>query len=373
MKRFVAGTALLVLTATAQIAPAAADPAPSWHGPDCAAVSGDGAISYTRNEGRTIVPTTSDQQPVDYLFSLVALDKPDVLLGVDSHGRVQRSANAGCSWHVVAQVAGFDVPRLTPGVDGTAYLWNEHSAALARIVGTQVTTLPAVTDVDGAEVAALAVDRSLPRHLRAVLNDGTVLDSFDRGQSFTATAAAPESNLYLYDAAIDPADLDHIVLGTQSIGVFQSSDAGSSWTHATGFGSDRVNGFTVAISPVDPDVVWVQGLNLDENAAHAPSEGRHIYRSVDGGVTFAPAVDHVPGEVTLVNGTLLQPSPTDPGVLYFVFGMSYGGYGTDLFRFDAGTGSLQLRHNDHDDIDAIAFNPHNPKVMYLGFASEVLD
>ena len=47
-----------------------------------------------------------------------------------------------------------------------------------------------------------------------------------------------------------------------------------------------------------------------------------------------------------------------------------GGYGTDLFSYDARGGRLSVEHNDHDRITAIAFNPRDRKVMYLGFAAE---
>jgi hypothetical protein len=126
----------------------------------------------------------------------------------------------------------------------------------------------------------------------------------------------------------------------------------------------------VTISPANPFVVWVQGIDLVEHAAHAPSEGRHIYRSTDGGHTFRAAVDHVPGQVTLVNGALLAPSPVDPNVVYFVFGTSFAAYGTDLFRYDARRDLLSMQHNKNDGIASITFNPRDPRVMYLGLSVE---
>ena len=76
--------------------------------------------------------------------------------------------------------------------------------------------------------------------------------------------------------------------------------------------------------------------------------------------------------VTLTNGTFLQPHPTKRGRLYFVFGMNFGGYGTDLFRFRdrPDGGDLTVEHNAYDEIKAIAFNPARPRYMYLGLAEE---
>jgi hypothetical protein len=77
--------------------------------------------------------------------------------------------------------------------------------------------------------------------------------------------------------------------------------------------------------------------------------------------------------VTLINGTPMVPHPTDADVLYFTFGTYFQGYGTDLFRYDAGAGvnpRLTHTHNSHQDINAIEFMPGDPAVMYLGLTHE---
>lgn len=341
-----------------------------WQTPRCAVVDGDGSVSFTRNEGRTITPTSVQQQALQYLYGVVPAGT-NTLLSVDHRGTLRTSADAGCSWAPLGGVSGLDVPRLTAAGDGSAYVWDQNGLALYRVHGTRVTALPPVAPATGTGVAALAVDRYFPRHVRVVLGDGTVRDSFDAGATFHTTGRPPAPDLYVYSAAIDQANLNHIVVGTMSQGVYTTWLGGLWWTDATlGEPGDRINAFSVAVSPANPLVVWAQGINQTENDANAPSEGRHVYRSTDGGRTFGVAVDHKPGEVTLVNGALLAPHPTNPSVLYFVFGTSYAAYGTDLFRYDARRDSLSVRHNDHDGIKAITFNPRDPSVMYLGFAAE---
>jgi hypothetical protein len=123
------------------------------------------------------------------------------------------------------------------------------------------------------------------------------------------------------------------------------------------------------VSPANPNVVWAMGINLAEADAGAPSQGRHIYRSGDGGLTFEPVVDQ-DHRVTLTNGPLMVPHPTDETVLYFVFGMSFMNYGTDLYRYDHGTREVTLTHNAYSEIGAIAFHPHNPRLMYLGIVND---
>jgi hypothetical protein len=47
-------------------------------------------------------------------------------------------------------------------------------------------------------------------------------------------------------------------------------------------------------------------------------------------------------------------------------GQTIQDFGTDLWRFDAALGDVRLMHHDFDDIDAIAFSPADPSVMYFG-------
>lgn len=367
MKRFgLAATGAAMVLGLVTPSAAAAGPQP-WQTPRCGVVTGDGAISFTRDDGTRITPTSVAPQPIQYVRGLVALRQPNALLAVDTRGQVRSSADAGCSWTAVGEVTGLDAVRMSTGPDGVTYVWDQNSPGLFRVDGGEVTALPPVNDT-WTGVAALEVNRFLPRHVRAVLGDGTVVDSFDAGRTFHQTGAPAATNLYVYQAAIDPVNLNHITVGTMSNGVYTTWTGGLGWTQAD-LGA-RVNAFSVAMSPANPMVVWVQGLDGAENDAGLPHEGRHVYRSTDGGHTFKVVVDHVPGQVTLVNGALLAPSPVDPNVLYFEYGTSYANYGTDLFRYDARGDRLTVRHNDYDGIAAIAFNPRDAHVMYLGFAVE---
>jgi hypothetical protein len=254
--------------------------------------------------------------------------------------------------------------------DGTAYAWSINTAQLVLVDGETITPLPDVA-TGGASLVELQVDQADAQHLRAVTDAGLLLESTDGGSSFGRIGTQPPG-VYLYDASIDVNDLDHIVLGTLGGSVLTTFDGGATWT-PVGLGAegDRVNAFTVEISPANGRSVFVQGLNITEADQGAPSQGRHIYRSGNGGRAFHVIVDQHAG-VTLVNGTFLQPHPVQARTLYFVFGSNFGGYGTDLFRLSdrpAG-GGLTVEHNAYDEIKAIAFNPTRPRYMYLGLAEE---
>jgi len=69
------------------------------------------------------------------------------------------------------------------------------------------------------------------------------------------------------------------------------------------------SGFSAAVSPTDPQTVWVEGFDQDAQDNRA----RHVWRSVDGGRHFWSVLDGA-------------------DVLYLAYGTPFGG--TDLYRYD---------------------------------------
>ena len=366
-------TATIAAAALSVGAPAAAAHVTSWGVPHCHTVASDGSLTYTTNEGHTLRRTTGHMTPVRYQFSIAPLAAPGELLSADQSGRLFHSTDAGCSWTAGATLTGMDIPQLEAAPDGTAYAWSVNTNLLSRVTdGGTVTALPPLP-TGGSSVVEVAVDPVDATHLRAVVDDGRVLESTNGGKTF-GPIGSPPPGVYLYDASIDLNDLDHIVLGTLGSSVYTTFDGGTTWAAAQlGAAGDRANAFSVEISPASSRFVYVQGLDITEFDQGAPSQGRHIYRSRSGGRDFDAIVDQGAG-VTLVNGALIVPHPTRPGTLYFVFGSNFGGYGTDLFRYRDRPGHapdpLQVEHNPYDEIKSIAFNPQRPKVMYLGLADE---
>ena len=201
--------------------------------------------------------------------------------------------------------------------------------------------------------------------------DGTIWESVDAGATWTQVGTPPEAGVSAYRVSFDPNDLDHVLVGTSVTGAFVSADGGASWTPSAGLSSasGRFNVFNLVVSPSSGQTVYAMGINLDEANQGDPSEGKHIYRSFDGGLSFEPVVDKSP-DVQLSNGPTMAVHPANPEVLYFVYGMSYDSYGTDLYRFDGRTGLVSRTHNAYDTVPAIGFNPADPGVMYLGLAHE---
>lgn len=359
------GALVLAVTAAGAVNLSTADPAAAvdgWHRPQCGVVQGDGSVTITRTDGAFLAPTSTALTPVAYT-KLVALSTPNTLVAISKRS-IQRSTDAGCSWQQIGSteqdLAAYDVAA---GPDGTAYAYGINDQPIYRVQGDTVTTVAGPVLYDG--VVGLAVDPADARVLRVVSKAGQVYDSSDGGATWAPVGLPVGADQFLYKAAIDPADLDHVVVGTMSNGSFVTFDGGRSWTHSTGIGATaRSNDFTVAISPADPRTVWVEGYDVSQNGNGA----RHIWRSTDGGRSFASMLDG--NQATLYNGNPMWPSPVDPDVLYFEFGTWFGGYGTDLYRYEASTGRLTSQHSSYDSIASVAFNPVDPRVMYLGLVEE---
>jgi hypothetical protein len=328
--------------------------------PPCSMITGNSAVTFTRNDGFTLAPFAVPPQPISYTFGVAAMiDDVDTL--VAWHGDdLLISTNAGCSWRVAATVEGADFPpKLEPARGGRVYAWSEN-----RLFFVRYDSRGAVKLRQPVEFVGVGVDATNGEHLRAGGADGTLWESLDAGETWDPLGTKLNAPL-VYRFAFDPHDLDHIAVGAVTTGGSLSRDGGRNWTPIAGFGNSGANVFHLAFSPVDGNRVWAFAIDLQQSNTGDASHGRHIYLSDDGGSTFREAVDEAPG-VKLVNGPTMAPHPTDRNVLYFIFGTYFNNYGTDLFRYDAASDQLTMTHSDLDDVNAIAFSRKDPNVMYLG-------
>lgn len=345
--------------------------ASEWSRPTCGLIVGSAAVTYTTDEGATLTPTDERLQGVGYTQGLAALDMPNILVAV-FNTTLLRSTDAGCSWTTQGTLqlrAANPLLTIEAAPGGIAYAWSENGPDLVCIdaFGGLVYMKSPVESIVG-----LGVDRRDGAHLCVGGNDGSIWESTDVGGTWSAVGTSPVSggtNL-VYRISFDGRNLNHAVVGTAVHGAFVTFDGGSSWQSAKGLSdSGAVNVFNAAISPADGRRVWAMGLDLSRADSGSADRGRHIYVSTDGGLTFQSRIDNSPA-VTLTNGPLMAAHPTNRDVLYFVFGSSFQGYGTDLFRYDESSRALTKTHNAYDKISSIAFSPGDPKVLYLGLAVE---
>ena len=344
------GSALTVLLA---LVPSQADPGWFWNAPHCDTVYGDGSVTITESDGETLAPTTGTLRAVTYA-KVAALEEPNTLITIGQKS-IQRSSDAGCSWQLLDKapddLSTYDVQ---PGPGDSAYIYSVNDQPIHRVHGSKVSTV--LGPVDGGGLAAL--DARAGR-LRVVAGDGQLYDSSDDGVTWQRTGVLPARDLFVYDAVVDPRNPDHIVIGVMSDGVYVTYDGGRSWIQSRALA--RVNAFSLTISPADPSKVWMEGYDGDRAT-------RFIWESTDGGLKFREVLDQ--SRADLINGNKMWASPVDPDLIYFSYGTSFANFGADLYRFRPSTGELTKHHNRHDGIPSLAFNPSDPKILYLGLAEE---
>jgi hypothetical protein len=327
--------------------------------PPCSMITGTPAVTFTRDHGATLAPTAERLTGIGYTYGLAALDVPGTLLAWHKNDLLI-STDHGCSWRVVASFEDPEMfpPRIVPAKGGRAYAWSDNRSFLVRYDSRGALKLK-----QPAAFVGLAVDRANADHVRAGDGNGVIWDSRDSGETWSRIGVLIPENppVIFYRFAFDPADLDHIVAGMTIAGASVTFDGGRTWQRSSNL-SVRMNVFEIAVSPADSNVVWAEGIDLDQ-------EMRRIELSRDGGASFRRAVDQSE-TVHLINGNILAPHPVLPDVLYFVFGTFFQNYGTDLYRFDAASAKLTVTHSDYNDINAIAFSPVRPNLMYLGLEVE---
>jgi hypothetical protein len=330
-------------------------------------VTGTAAVTFTRDRGRTLAPRAQSLSGIGYTYGLVALDTPNTLLAWHKQSLLL-STDAGCSWREVFAPdtdQTFFPPTLTAAPGGRAYAWSDNDRYMVRYDSRGAKVLKGPIGVVGFGTDPLNGERAFAADV-----DGVIWRSDDAGETWDPAGElhTQTSPVIFYRFAFDPSNPLHIVAGTTLDGAYVSRDGGRTWQRSTGLGA-KANTFNLVISPLDGNRVWAMSLDLNESDANVPSHGRHIYQSDDGGASFRPVVDES-ADVKLINGPTMAADARDANVVWFVFGTYFQNYGTDLFRYDDAARELTATHNEHHGINAIAFSPVDPSVMYLGLEVE---
>ncbi|UCG61042.1 MAG: T9SS type A sorting domain-containing protein [Candidatus Zixiibacteriota bacterium] len=343
-----------------------------WSVPDCNRIAGTPAFTFTKDEGLTLTESPALRGLV-YSYGLVALDEANVLLAstlTNSGTSILRSDNAGCRWSEIIELPVGELLLLTAAPGGMAYGWSRGRTRFYRIEGETFTSLAAPKYIYG-----LAVDPEDALHIRVGTYDCQLYESFDGGESFSLLGGpAGSSSTIFFTVEFDPSNFDCALCGGK--GAWRTEDAGSSWTNIPPFDTEDIDlVYLFEFSPDNPQRVWARS-NLETMGDNI----RSILTSSDGGATFSmalaqgvQAVDQYDSLRTLIltNQPTMAARPGASDVLYVTCGSYFQNVGTSIFRYDARDDLLTVAHiNGLDGIDAIAFNPADANVMYLGLESE---
>jgi photosystem II stability/assembly factor-like uncharacterized protein len=322
-------------------------PPAAW-APQCTVVQGFPAVAMSTNAGQSVLPHQDTMELVQInTFGLAAAGSQNLIAVT---GRVMLTSNdGGCSWNFDNRITFPDhgYRLVGAGALGT-FAWSIYRPEIYFFTDaiTQRTAPVAVP-------LNVHVDAHAPHQLAAADDHGAIWWSDDAGATWQPRAQAP-ARVPLYALAFSARGRMHAIASGLADGAHVTFDGGESWTRSAGL--DGRNVFTLAFSPVNPDVVWAVTIDpLDPNKTR-----RAIFHSADGGRSFRSilaASDTLP----LKNGFTLAPSPVNESLLYFALP------GTTLYLInDEGTLLQRTEAEGRRDFDAILFSPLNPRVMYFG-------
>ena len=152
------------------------------------------------------------------------------------------------------------------------------------------------------------------------------------------------------------------LMGTTGGGVWQSDDAGTNWNNITdGFFGGSIG--AVAVADADPNVIYVGAGSADPRGN--TSAGRGVYKSMDGGKTWAFSGLREAGQIGKI-----RVHPKDPDLVYVAALGHIFGPNKERGIFRSKDGGQNWEHvlflSDETGAVSLAMNPNNPRQIYAG-------
>lgn len=210
-------------------------------------------------------------------------------------------------------------------------------------------------------ITGLAIDEGDINHMIVGANTGGVWRTTDGGQTWTPMSDY-FTNLSVYSVAIDPTDSNTYFFGSTNGKIFKSTDAGATWNLLGTIGNSIVN--RIFINPTNTSIIFAAAENVG------------LYRSTDSGATWTEPVadsrgfdfEFKPGNLSVVyaagagfhkstdggatfttiggftNGAkMIGVSPDNPDVVY-VLEAAGSIFGALYYSTDSGTTFTKLNH-----------------------------
>ena len=154
--------------------------------------------------------------------------------------------------------------------------------------------------IDNSSIFCVKIDQSRPEVVYAG-SAGEVFKTTDGATSWTGYATGLPPDGLVTRIEVDPSDSSTVYASLQDRGIWRSTDGGESWARLVG-DSPFVGAIPLIASRVEPGVLF------------AGTQVAGLYRSGDGGATWAPGSQ---GMTLFVRA--VAPDPVDPNVVYAAF------------------------------------------------------
>jgi hypothetical protein len=213
-------------------------------------------------------------------------------------------------------------------------------------------------------VVEIVMSASDPNTLVAAANDG-LYKSTNAGASWVLTSPVAQMTDLCVKAAANSNTLFAVARNNQNI--YISTNFGSTWTTTSLSNTLPSNGGRVAVTPANPDVVYVGYVG--SNTA-SPVKGGIIYQSTDGGATFTMKKGDDSPNLNGYNGTStgqgnynweIEADPLDANTIYTCAHIIWK-------STDGGTSFVQAQASWayilHTDQHHLVFNPTNHNQLF---------
>jgi hypothetical protein len=317
---------------------------------------GPPSIVLSFDGGKTLVQSRTPRTDNTEVYGLVSLGKPYTLAALVGASmpydprELFVSVDGGCHWTRRGTTWAY---RIAEGRDGVAYAWDARA-----IFAITADTVRRLTAPPGTLVHVEA-DVADSRHLR-VLGEAGVFDSADGGSSWRKVGVGVHVGNGLPSAfptvAFAEKDLDHILFGGFYDPIRYTRDGGRTW--ATSVGAERAG--DLRLSP-DGRVAW--------------SVWSSVFRSTDGGATFAEVANVVQGHADVA---LFGAQPDPHALVYAVakdsprsrfvvrFDVRSFQWTTQLLPINPGKDTRPYEDAGSEVVSAGTFVPGEPLALCLG-------